>query len=261
MPNEETSFATTRWNVVLEAADAAAPDGVAAFNELCLAYWKPLYVYLRRSGLSVQDAEDVTQGFLTHLLTHQGLRSVAPHKGRFRSFLLVSLKNFLANERDRARTCKRGGGAVQVALGNVGAERDYQLEPVDDLSPDRLYERHWAHTVLSQARKCLRAEYAENSRIDRFQCLEGFLPGEQPAVSQAVAARWLGTSEGTFRVELHRFRHRYCEMIRAEVARTVGSHEEIDQELRHLIRIVSEEPGSALNGGSLSLRAESDSCG
>lgn len=240
MFQDRALFETTRWNTVIEAADAEAPHATEAFNELCQVYWRPLYVYLRRYGLGAPDAEDLTQGFLAHLLANQALRTVTPRKGKFRSFLLASLKNFLANERDKAHAQKRGGGELQIALSDPSVERCYQLEPVDHFTPDRIYERHWAHTVLDQAKKRLREEYTLGSKGERFEYLVGFLPGEQPPVSQAVAASRLCISEGAFRVELHRFRQRFGELLRVEIAQTVISRQEINEELRYLIEIVSE---------------------
>jgi RNA polymerase sigma-70 factor (ECF subfamily) len=236
----ENLFATTRWSVVLEAAEPDAPRAAAALDELCRAYWKPLYVYVRRCGHGPHDAEDLTQGFLAGLLANHALRTVAPVKGRFRSFLLASLKHYLANEWDKARTQKRGNGHAPIALDDPAVEQRYLLEPVDELNPERIYDRHWAFTVLDRIKERLRAEYAVASKSGRFGHLAGFLPGESRVGSQADAARALGTTEGAFKVEVHRLRQRYRQLLREEVARTVGSPDEIDEELRHLIAIVSE---------------------
>lgn len=240
MARDETRFATTCWTVVLDAASISSPQAAAALNDLCQTYWKPLYAYLRRCGHSAQDAEDLTQGFLAHLLANQALRTVSPLKGKFRSFLLASLKNYLANERGKAIARKRGCGQPCLALDDPSVEQSYLREPVDHLSPDKIYERHWAHTLLEQVRRRLRDEYAAAAKSDRFELLAGFLPGEQSPVTQAVAAQRLGMSEGAFKVEAHRLRQRFRAALRDEVAHTVSRPEEIDEELRHLIRIVSQ---------------------
>jgi RNA polymerase sigma-70 factor (ECF subfamily) len=236
----ENLFATTRWNVVLEATDPGAPHGPAALEELCRIYWKPLYAYIRRCGYNPQDSEDLTQGFLARLLHNHALRTVAPVKGKFRSFLLASLKNYLANEWDRTQTQKRGRGRALVDLNDPIVEQGYALEPADELTPERIYDRHWAFTVLGRVKERLRGEYALTSKSERFMHLVGFLPGERSVCSQASAARELCMTEGAFKVEVHRLRQRYRKILREEVARTVVRPEEIDEELRHLIAIVSE---------------------
>jgi len=236
----ENLFATTRWNVVLQATEPGAPRGAEALDELCRAYWKPLYAYIRRCGYSPHDSEDLTQGFLARLLENHGLRTVAPVKGKFRSFLLASLKNYLANEWDRAQTQKRGCGQALMDLNDPIVEQSYALEPANELTPERIYDRHWAFTVLGQVKESLCEEYALALKSERFVYLVGFLPGERSVYSRASAARELGMTEGAFKVEVHRLRQRYGKLLREEVARTVSRPEEIDEELRHLIAIVSE---------------------
>ncbi|MBI2927224.1 MAG: sigma-70 family RNA polymerase sigma factor [Verrucomicrobia bacterium] len=240
MRGNDIPFATTRWNVVLAAAQPTAPNAAAALNELCQAYWKPLYAYLRRCGYSTHDAEDLTQAFLADLLSRDGLKGVGPHKGKFRSFLLVSLKNFLANEWARSHAQKRGGGQPLIALDAPAAEQGVQREPVDGLNPERIFDRRWAYTILEQVRARLRTEAAAAGKGERFNLLAGFLPGEPSELSQAAAAQRLAISEGAFKVEVHRLRQRFRELLRAEVAHTVSSPAEIDDELRYLIAVVSE---------------------
>jgi RNA polymerase sigma-70 factor (ECF subfamily) len=240
MASEENLFATTRWNVVMQAAESSAPHSAAALDELCRAYWKPLYAYVRRSGYGPHDSEDLTQGFLARLLANQALRTVAPVKGKFRSFLLASLKNYLANEWDRAQTQKRGSGQVLIGLDDPAVEESYGREPVDGLTPEMIYDRHWAFTVLEKVKKRLREEYLLASKSERFQFLACFLPGERTPWPQAIAARKLGMSEGAFKVEVHRLRQRYRKALREEVAQTVSGPEGVDEELRHLIAIVSQ---------------------
>jgi len=236
----ENLFATTRWNVVLQAAEPGRPRGAAALDELCCSYWKPLYAYVRRCGYSPHDSEDLTQGFLARLLEKHALRSVAPVKGKFRSFLLASLKNYLANEWDKAKTQKRGCCPTLVDVNDPVVERSYTLEPASELTPERIYDRHWAFTVLNQVKQRLREEYTFASKSVRFRCLVAFLPGERNAQSQTEAARELRMTEGAFKVEVHRLRQRFRALLREEIARTVGRPEETDDELRHLIAIVSE---------------------
>jgi RNA polymerase sigma-70 factor (ECF subfamily) len=240
MTSAENLFATTRWSVVLEAAEPGAPRGAAALDELCRVYWKPLYVYIRRRGHGPHDAEDLTQGFLARLLANHALRTVAPVKGKFRSFLLASLKHYLANEWDKAQTQKRGHGQATITLDDPAVEKCYQLEPANGLTLERIYDRHWAFTVLEQAKRRLHDEYALAAKAGRFEYLAGFLPGERSACSQAAAAGELGMSEGAFKVEVHRLRQRFARLVREEVARTVGGAEETESELRYLITIVSE---------------------
>jgi RNA polymerase sigma factor (sigma-70 family) len=240
MPNDDAFFATTQWRVVLEASDRDAGLASGALEELCRKYWEPLYAYLRRLGCTPPDAEDLTQGFLARLLAKDGLRAVHPRKGKFRSFLLVSLKHYLANEGDKLRAQKRGGGHVLIPLDDHEAEEGYKLEPADQLTPEKIYDRRWAYAVLEQTRRRLAEEYTKPGKRERFHRLAAFLPGERPAVAQAQIAKELGMSEGAVKVEVHRLRQRYAAILRRVVAQTVGGSEEVDEELRYLIDIVSE---------------------
>lgn len=235
MGNE--SFAATRWTLVLAAArqedDAPA---MRALAELCQCYWPPLYAYIRRQGCNPQEAEDFTQEFFSRLLAKNYLAGVDRGKGKFRSFLLAALKHFLANEWDRARAQKRGGGHAIVALDALSDEARAQLEPVDQLSPDKAFERQWAVTVLDHALRRLRAEYAATGREKLFDALKESLTGGL-SESVAVTGESCGLGEGALKVAVHRLRRRYREMLRAEIAQTVAAPEEIEGEIRHLFAV------------------------
>ena len=225
------SFSATRWSMVL----AAAGDAEAALAALCRAYWFPLYAFVRRQGVSPHDAEDLTQGFFAHLLGKGALAHVDRAKGRFRTFLLASLKHYLADERDRAKALKRGGGLPAISLDACEAEERYALEPRDELSPDRLFDRRWALAVIGQALARLGAEYAASGKGALFEALKAQLtaPGGGPSYAEIGAA--FEMNEGAVKVAVHRLRQRYGAALRAEIAETVGSAEEVDAELRHLL--------------------------
>ncbi len=232
-------FATTHWSVVLSAADTAAPEGQAALEELCRTYWYPLYAFVRRQGYSPEDAQDLTQEFFTRFLQRKYFQLADRERGRFRSFLLTSLKHFLVNEWERATAQKRGGGMAQVPMDTVVAESLYSQELSHELSADKLYERNWALAMLTRVRDRLQREYAQQGKGERFAQLERFLPGQRDEVTYAQAARLLGLPEGTIKSDVNRLKKRYRELLRAEIANTVLTSEEIDDELRHLIAIIS----------------------
>jgi RNA polymerase sigma-70 factor (ECF subfamily) len=229
MNSSGDAFAHTRWSVVLAAQDPVR--ATTALEELCRTYWYPLYAYVRRCGHSAEDAQDLTQAFFARLLEKNWLESVAPEKGRFRAFLLVALKHFLANEWDKARAQKRGGGVVPVSL---DAETRYQREPRDELSPDRLFDRQWALAVLAIVLHRL----GDKQRL--FAALRGTLTGEEPAGGYAAVARQLGLNEGAIKVAVHRLRKRYRELLRAEIAQTVSDPAQVAEELRSLFAAFQE---------------------
>jgi RNA polymerase sigma-70 factor (ECF subfamily) len=231
-------FATTHWSVVLAAGESASPQAGQALEKLCHAYWYPLYAYVRRQGHGPEDAQDLTQEFFARLLQKQFFRQARPERGRFRSFLLTSLKHFLVNEWHRATARKRGSGHTPVPLDTVLAERLYCREPGLELPADKLYERNWALALLEQVRARLRKEYAAEGRSDRFEIVEQFLPGEESGLSYVEAARQLGLAEGTLKSDVHRFRQRYRQALRAEIAHTVTTREDVDEELRHLLAVL-----------------------
>ena len=239
MPTAGAGFHTTHWTVVLTAA--RADDGTAARNalaRLCSVYWYPLYAFCRRQGRQPHDAEDLTQEFFSRLLEKNGLASVRPEHGRFRSFLLVSLKNFLANERERAHAQRRGGGRAVVSLDGAEAETRYALEPADGLTPEMIFERRWAFAVLERTLNALRREYAGAEKSELFEQLEGFLPGGHGNASREELAAKRGVSVGAIDVAIHRLRQRFGAQLREQVSETVSSEAEVKEEIRHLISIL-----------------------
>jgi RNA polymerase sigma-70 factor (ECF subfamily) len=232
-------FTTTHWSVVLSAGNPESPQAADALERLCRTYWYPLYAYVRRDGSSPEDAQDLTQAFFARFLQKDYLADVRREKGRFRSFLLASLRHFLADERDRSRAIKRGGGRTILSLDAQDAEGRYVLEPKDELTAEKVFERRWALTVLEAARARLREDYARAGKTERFEALETFLPGEQAAGTYAQAAGRLGVAVGTVKWEVHQLKQHFRELLRAEIAHTVPSADEIDEEVRHLITVLS----------------------
>jgi RNA polymerase sigma factor (sigma-70 family) len=230
------NFPTTLWTVVLHAGRNEPAQARAALEQLCQRYWYPLYSFVRHRGYALHDAQDLTQAFFAHLLEKRGLRRVDPEQGRFRTFMLASLKNFLANDWARAHALKRGGGKTIVALEQEMAESRYRLEPSHDLTPERHFERQWAVILLDQVLATLRDEYHAEGKGDLFEELKAVLTGQAGAYAE-MAAR-LGRSEGAIKVAVHRLRHRYRELIRARIAETVDDGD-VEDELRHLMAVLS----------------------
>jgi RNA polymerase sigma factor (sigma-70 family) len=226
-------FATTRWSVVAAAQGRSSPASREALSVLFEAYWYPLYAYVRRRGHSVEEAEDLTQGFFARLLEKHGLEAAAPERGRFRSYLLGALKHFLANEWDQSRARKRGGAVRRLPLDLENAEARYSLEPGHELTPEKVYERRWALTLLELVLSRLEAEHA-GKKARSFQRLKSFLTGDGGCASYAQAAAELDLSEGAVKVAVHRLRRRYRDLLRREIAQTVDSEEAIEDEVRHL---------------------------
>jgi RNA polymerase sigma-70 factor (ECF subfamily) len=238
-PGALAHFDTTHWSVVLAAGHSSSPDAQEALEKLCRGYWYPLYAFVRRQGCSPPDAQDLTQEFFARLLEKKYLAMANRNRGKFRWFLLSSFKHFLANEWDRARAQKRGGGKTHLPFDDLAGEKLYALESAHELAPDRIYERTWALTLLEQARNRLRQEYTTLGKEARFDHLELFLPGEKSAISYASAAHNLGLTEGAVKAEVHRLKKRYRELVRSEIAQTVSTASEIDEELRQLIAALS----------------------
>jgi DNA-directed RNA polymerase specialized sigma24 family protein len=232
------TFATTHWSVVLAAGQQESPAAANALDTLCRAYWPPLYAHARRRGHAVEEAQDLTQEFFARLLARHWIGQADAHRGRFRSFLLGAFDHFLANEWDRARSEKRGGGQAHLPFDTVAAERLYVVETNRTLSADELYERNWALRVLDQVRTRLQQEYAQAGQVERFELLERFLPGEERPPSYAEAASKFGLAEGTLKSDVHRLKQRYGRLLREEIAHTVARPEEVDEELRHLISVL-----------------------
>jgi RNA polymerase sigma-70 factor (ECF subfamily) len=227
-------FRTTHWSQVLEASNQTSPSAAAALEKLCRTYWYPIYVYVRRQGHAPHDAEDLTQEFFARLLRLNSLDGVAPQKGKFRTFLLVSLKHFLADAWDAATAAKRGGAHTILSLDDDTAEEHCQIESVADVPPDVAFERRWVLTLLEQALAALRAEYVSAGKARQFERMKGFLgnPAEDGEYDRAAAE--LGMSSGAVAVAVHRLRQRYRDLVRAEIAQTVTGAQEMEEELRHL---------------------------
>jgi len=233
-------FLTTHWSVVLTAKDKSSPESAAALEVLCRAYWYPLYAFVRRQGHPPSDAQDLTQEFFARLLAKEYLQAADPDKGRFRTFLRVALRHFLANEWDRARRLKRGGGHTPLPLDTTAGEERYQAEGDDAHPPDRLYEQRWARALLEQALARLRAEYAATAKAAEFEQLKEALTADRGAIAYRDLAATLDLTEGAARVAVHRLRKRFREVFRATVAETVSSPQEVDDELRYLVGLLGE---------------------
>jgi RNA polymerase sigma factor (sigma-70 family) len=228
-------FATTRWSVVLAAgSDPSSLTAREALTTLCETYWYPLYAFLRGRGHSAADAEDLTQAFFARVLEKQVFQHADPARGRFRSFLLASLQHFAANAYDREMAGKRGGGAPILSLELERAEGRFQLEPSSDETPERTFDRRWALMLLDRVMSRLSAEAAQNNRSAQFETFKTYLTGDEPQVSYAAAANRLGISEGAVKVAVHRLRKSFRDLVRQEIAQTVSSPEDIQDELRHL---------------------------
>jgi RNA polymerase sigma-70 factor (ECF subfamily) len=233
-PGPPDQFATTHWSLVLAAGDEQHPDSRAALGELCEAYWLPLYAYLRRSGRSPEDADDLTQGFFAALLERRDLQRVDPQLGKFRSFLLASLKHFVANEHDRRTAQKRGGGRTIVSLDVAAAESHFAVEPADEHTPEREFDRQWALTLLRRTLEGLRSEQERAGKGEHFERLKGFLTGEQGEGAYAELAREMESTEAALKQAVSRLRRRYRERLRQEISQTVSAPGEIDDEIRDL---------------------------
>jgi RNA polymerase sigma factor (sigma-70 family) len=230
------SFHTTRWTIVMKAAQSQAPGGVSALTQLCRTYWYPLYMFARRRGHSPDDAQDLTQGFFLHLLEQRALAGVDRLKGKFRSFLLASFQNHLSDQFDRARRLKRGGDKEFVELDAEEAEERYRLEPVDCLTAEKMFDARWAMTLLSQALNRLRQEYATEGKTSTFEVLSVFLDpvnSRAPPSYEEIAGQ-LQVSTGAVKTLIHRLRKRYTALLREEVGRTVSDPAEIDGEIHAL---------------------------
>ena len=232
-------FVTTHWSVVLSARGKDSPQSAAALETLCRTYWYPLYAYVRRQGHSPPDAQDLTQEFFARLLEKDYLKAADREKGRFRTFLIVALKRFLANEWDRLRAQKRGGGQPLLSLDAELAEQRYRIEPVEGTTADRIFERRWALTLLDRTMTRLREEFASAGKAGDFDRLKACLTAERGEISYTEIAAALGMSEGAARVAVHRLRKRFREVFREEIAHTVSSPEEIEEEVRYLISVLA----------------------
>ncbi len=232
--SEGANFRTTHWSVVLRAGQVSSSEAADALEKLCRTYWYPLYVYVRRQGHGPHDAQDLTQEFFARLLRLNSLESVAPHKGKFRTFLLASLKHYLADARDAAQAAKRGSGQPVLSLDDDTAEQRYRLEPATDDSPEVLYDRRWVLAMLEQALGRLRQEYIAAGKTLQFEQMKAFLEGPPVDGDYDRVAAALGLNSGAVAVAVHRLRQRYRDLVRGEIAQTVASPQELADELRHL---------------------------
>ena len=236
---DAAAFSTTHWSVVVEAAQGDSAASVEALEKLCRIYWYPLYAFARRRGCSPEDAEDLSQGFFARLIEKESLKMVCPEKGKFRSFLLTAFSNFANNERGKQRTQKRGGLNIITSWDGMEAEQRFLHEPADGLTPEKLFDRSWAVTVVEQVLCQLRQEYERGNKLPVFTELQGYLTREADPGVIAAAAQRLAMAEGALKVALHRLRRRFGEHLRAQVASTVGSPDEVEEELRHLVAALS----------------------
>ena len=239
--NASGTFVTTQWTQVLEAR-GQSPAAKAALSDLCAAYYAPVFAFIRRGAPDEDAARDLTQEFFTRLLGRQGLDTVNPRLGRFRSFLLGAVKHFLADARQHAHRLKRGGGkiiesieAIEAIEPGTDTSPGLQLPDPAAPSPDREFDRKWALTVLERALAALAAEHQAAAKTDHFETLKPWLTGDTENISQADAARQLGVNEGALKVAIHRLRRRFREVIKSEIGRTVDERAQVDEELRYLL--------------------------
>jgi len=235
----EPLFVTTHWSVVLAAGHGDTARADDALAHLCQAYWYPLYAYARRRGCSPPDAQDLTQEFFARLLEGNWLARADRQRGRFRSFLLSSMKHFMANEWNKAQAQKRGGGQPIVSLNDDSAEHRYRLEPAEKATPESLFERGWALTLLEGVLARLEEEYRREGKQAWMEAMRPALTTDQGAIDYTELAHKLGMTETAARVAVHRLRQRYRQLIRAEVASTVASPEEVEAEMSHLFQVLT----------------------
>jgi RNA polymerase sigma factor (sigma-70 family) len=237
MTESKSVFCTTLWTTVLTARSTDKDAAGQALERLCQIYWRPVHAFIRRGGARPHDAEDLTQEFFATLLQKDILKRVEREKGKFRTFLLAALTNFLHNDWDKQRRLKRGGNYQIISLAD--AEAGYSERPSDDLTPERLFDRRWAFDLIEHVRRRLLEEYAEAGKPGVFQKLEPHLTQELTAQTRCQLAAVLNMNEGTVKIALHRLRRRFGEALRGEIAQTVATREEIDQEIRHLFATIS----------------------
>jgi RNA polymerase sigma factor (sigma-70 family) len=234
-------FAPTRWTQVLQARGESA-EAQAALGELCEAYWQPVFSFIRHEGRDEETARDLTQEFFARLLARHGLDTVEPGRGRFRSYLLGAVKHFLADQHDRAQAAKRGSAQMVVSIeAGAGASTTAELQIPDPAgpAPDTVYDRQWALRLVERALNVLAGEFAAAGKAEQFDTLKPWLLGEVESLSQADAARQLGLTEGAAKVAIHRLRKRFRELVRAEIAQTLGDTAQVQDELRYLLEVLS----------------------
>ena len=239
--SQSAGFATTNWSLVLAVMDTTPARASDAMERLCSRYWFPVYASIRRLGNDVHRAEDLTQGFFEFAIQHRLLQRAQRDRGRFRSFILTSLNNFLHDQHDRATAAKRGGRCVIVSLDNADAENILASEPLQTGAPGDSFDRRWAVTLIRRVMENLQAEFASRGRKDVYQALQPYLSGEpSPGDHERIAAS-LAMETGTLRVTLHRLRRRFGELLRSEVAYTVVDPAEVEEEIRYLLSVLAGE--------------------
>jgi RNA polymerase sigma factor (sigma-70 family) len=234
------SFATTHWSVVAQSALTDVPEAANALAQLCEVYWPPIYSFIRRRGYAPPDAQDLTQAFFAFFLRTKAFARTDPLQGKFRSFLLASVKNFLADTWDREQAIRRGGGYQIVSLDQETAESFYDAASASDSTAERLFELRWAKSLTAGALNSLRAELQAEGKIKLFEQLKDFLIGSTVLPSYDEASARMGLPRATVKTHVHRLRQRYREIVRREVARTVSSPHEIDEELRYLCNALAQ---------------------
>ena len=235
------AFSTTHWSLVLTAGSGDGTRAAAALERLCGKYWYPLFAFIRRTGFDFHEAEDLTQAFFAHLFEKDRLKQVDRQKGKFRSFLLAALTNFLNNEWDKRQAWKRGGRCQVISLDQTDAEERYRLEPVDSLTPEKLFERRWTLILLEQVLAQLKQECVSSGKAELFSKLEPLITGEITPGQYAQLALALKMREEAVRMALSRTRRRFGELLRNEIAQTVLTPADVDDEIRHLFAGVSDD--------------------
>ena len=234
------AFHTTHWSVVLAAGEEGSEQAAAALSRLCQTYWFPVYAFVRKKGHSPEQAQDFTQEFFAGFLEKNYVAKAARDRGRFRVFLMSSVENFLHNQHDKAQAQKRGGGRQLLSLDYNDAEERYQIEPVEESDPATSFEQQWAATLLETVLNRLRHEFGEEGRAGLFEDLQAHLWGDADSIPYSELAQKRGLGEGNIKTIAHRLRQRYRALLREEIAHTVAKPGEVDDEIRHLMRIVSQ---------------------
>jgi RNA polymerase sigma-70 factor (ECF subfamily) len=236
---ENRVFATTRWSMVISAGRQSSPESNRALAALCETYWYPLYAYVRRRVVDVNEARDLTQAFFCELLEKNYVESADPERGKFRAWLITTFKHFLSKEWDKAKAQKRGGGLAPIPLDFAAADSNLSIEPSSGLTPEQFYDQQWAITLLGEIMDRLQAEFEQDGKGRQFDVLKGHLIGDHEGTSYADAAAALAMNEAAVRKAVSRMRRRYRELLREEIVQTVSSQEEVDDEIRNLFATLS----------------------
>jgi len=233
-----SAFPETRWTMILQAGREDDPAADEALAQLCRAYWYPLYAFIRKRGYSTEEARDLTQDFFAHLLENRRFAAADQERGRFRSFLLKSLQRFLADAADRSRAAKRGGGAATLPLETEGAETRLAYDLGHEETPERLFERQWAQSLIARVAADLRGAFDREGRAEQFDHLKHFLPGFGGDTSYAQAAGEMGSTEGALKIAVHRLRRRYRDFFHAEISRLVADPGDCDAEIQYILNVL-----------------------